>query len=76
MPYVSVKTFPQDEDARRRAAEKIHRLLMEEWGCEADWISVSVENIPPDRWEDRIVDGAMAADEPYMLIRDGKKLYR
>lgn len=75
MPYVSIKTFPQDEDARRRAAEKIHRLLMEEWGSQADWISVSVENIDPDEWDDRIVRGSMKADAPYMLIRDGKKLY-
>jgi len=75
MPYVSVRTFPQSEEARRRAAEKIHRLLMEEWGCEADWISVSVENVEPEEWDSRIVRGAMEADAPYMLIRDGEKLF-
>ncbi|MBR2717013.1 MAG: hypothetical protein IKD79_04680 [Oscillospiraceae bacterium] len=75
MPYVSIKTFPQDEDARRRAAEKIQRLLMEEWGSEADWISVSIENIEPERWDERIVRGAMEDDAPYMLIRDGERLY-
>jgi len=74
VPYVSVKTFPQDEEARRRAAEKIHRLLMEEWGSQADWISVSVENIDPEEWEERIVRGVMADDAPYMLIRDGERL--
>lgn len=75
MPYVSVKTFPQDDDACRRAAEKIHRLLMQEWGCEADWISVSVENVDPEDWDRRIVRGAMEDDAPFMLIRDGEKLY-
>ena len=75
MPYVSIKTFPQEDDARRRAAEKIHRLLMEEWGCDADWISVSVENVDPDEWDRRIVHGAMEDDAPFMLIRDGEKLY-
>ena len=75
MPYVAIKTFPQDEAARRRAAERIHRLLMEEWGSEADWISVSVENIDPAEWDERIVRGAMENDAPYMLIRDGEKLY-
>ena len=75
MPYVSIKTFPQEDDARRRAAEKIHRLLMEEWGCDADWISVSVENVDPDEWDRRIVRGAMEDDAPFMLIRDGEKLY-
>ena len=75
MPYVSIKTWPQDEDARRRAAERIHRVLMEEWGSEADWISVSVENIDPDEWDVRIVRGSMEDDAPYMLIRDGHKLW-
>ena len=75
MPYVSIKTWPQDEAARRRAAEKIQRLLLEEWGAEADWISVSVENVDPDAWDARIVRGAMEADAPYMLIRDGEKIY-
>lgn len=76
MPYVSIKTFPQDEEARKRAAEKIHRLLMEEWGSQADWISVSIENIEPEQWDERIVRGSMEADAPFMLIRDGEKLYK
>ena len=76
MPYVSIKTFPQDEAARRRAAEKIHRLLMEEWGCESDWISVSIENIAPEAWDDRIVNDAMEKDKPHMVIRDGEKLWK
>ncbi len=75
MPYVSIKTFPQSEEARRRAAERIHRVLMEEWGCEPDWISVSVQNIDPARWDEQIVRGDMERDRASMLIRDGEKLY-
>ncbi len=75
MPYVSIKTFPQSEEARRRAAERIHRVLMEEWGCETDWISVSVQNIDPARWDEQIVRGDMERDRASMLIRDGEKLY-
>ena len=75
MPYVAIKTFPQSEEAKRLAAERIHSLLMELWGCKADWISVSVENIPPEEWEERIVRGAMEEDRAHMLIRDGEKQF-
>ena len=75
MPYVSIRTFPQSEEDRRRAAERVQQLLMELWGCEADWISVSVENVDPADWEDRIIRGEMEEDAAHMLIRDGEKLY-
>lgn len=75
MPYVSVKTFPQDDEAQKRAAERIQQVLMEVWGCEPDWISVAVENVDPDRWEEEIVRGEMDRNGEHMLIRDGKKLW-
>lgn len=75
MPYVSVKTFPQDDEAKKLAAERIQQVLMEVWGCEPDWISVAVENVDPDRWEEEIVRGEMDRNGEHMLIRDGKKLW-
>ena len=75
MPYVSIKTFPQDDAAKKRAAEKIQALLVELWGCEPDWISVSVENIVPEEWDERVVRGMIEPDRAHLLIRDGQKLY-
>lgn len=75
MPYVSIKTFPQDDEAKKRAAERVQQVLVEEWGCEPDWISVAVENIDPDKWEAEIVKGEIEPNRKNMLIRDGEKLY-
>ena len=73
MPYVAIKTFPKDEKARAEAAERISKVLQEVWACEPDWISVSIENIDPDDWEEKVVNGAMKENMGNMLILEGKK---
>ena len=74
MPYVAIKTFPKDEKTKREAAERISRILQEVWDCEPDWISVSIENIDPDDWDEKVVGGDMRTNAAHMIIRDGKAL--
>ena len=71
MPYVAIKTFPKDEKAKQDAAERISRVLQEVWGCEPDWISVSIEDIDPDEWDEKVVCGSMKENTEHMIIRDG-----
>lgn len=74
MPYVAIKTFPKNEKEKAEAAERISRVLQEVWGCEPDWISVSIENIDPDDWDEKVVNGSMQPNMDHMIILDGKKV--
>ena len=74
MPYVAIKTFPKNGEEKAEAAERISKILQEVWGCEPDWISVSIENIDPDDWDAKVVNTAMRQNMENMLILDGKKI--
>ena len=74
MPYVAIKTFPKDEKAKAEAAERISKVLQEVWACEPDWISVSIEDIDPDEWDAKVVNGAMQENRDHMKILNGEKI--
>ena len=74
MPYVAIKTFPKDEKAKAEAAERISKVLQEVWACEPDWISVSIEDIDPDEWDVKVVNGVMQQNKDHMLILNGEKI--
>ena len=76
MPYVAIKTFPKSEKEQAEAAERVSRVLQEVWGCEPDWISVSIENIDPDDWDEKIAAGEMQENMDKMLILNGEKIIR
>ena len=76
MPYVAIKTFPKSEKEKAEAAERISKVLQEVWGCEPDWSSVSIENIDPDDWDEKITEGDMQANMDSMLILNGEKVNR
>ena len=75
MPYISVKAFPMDEETKRRTAEKILEVFQETWGAEPDWVSISMEDIDPESWDDRIRKGEIEPNLDKMMILDGKKQY-
>ena len=72
MPYVAIKTFPKDEKAKAEAADRISKVLQEVWKCEPDWISVSIEDIEPDDWDEKVVSGAMESNMDHMMILNGE----
>ena len=76
MPYVAIKTFPKSEKEKAEAAERVSRVLQEVWGCEPDWISVSIENIDPDDGDEKIAAGEMEENMDKMLILNGEKIIR
>ena len=33
MPYIAIKTFPKDEETKKKVVERINELFLELWGC-------------------------------------------
>ena len=54
MPYLSIKCYPRDEAARRAAVERLNQALMEVWGCAPEDITISLEEVAPEDWDDQV----------------------
>ena len=42
MPYIAIKGYPKDAETKKKVVEKINRVLLENWGCPQEAISISV----------------------------------
>ena len=75
MPYIAIKAYPKDEDIKKRVADRINQVFLEEWGCKQEAISVSFEEIKPEVWDDEIRNGEIESKKDKMFILDGQKKY-
>jgi len=75
MPYVDIKCFPRTEEAAKQMADKINEVLMETWGCPQEAISVSLEMVPPEEWDEKVKVPEMDARDDTMMILHGEKRY-
>ncbi len=73
MPYIAIKAYPKDEETKKRVAEKINQVFLEEWGCPPQAISISMEEIKPEEWEEKIVKPEIEPKKEYMMILNGEK---
>ncbi len=72
MPYIAIKAFPKDEAIKRRVAERIKQVFLEEWGCSQQAISISMKEVAPDDWDSQVRHGEIEQDLDFMLILDGE----
>lgn len=57
MPHVSIKMYPgRSEEVKKDLAEKAKELMMKELNMEEKFISVSVEEIEKERWDEEVVE--------------------
>ena len=75
MPYIQIKAYPKDEEIKKRVADRINQVFLEEWGCPQEAISVSIEEVLPQDWNEKVVKPEIEPNKDKMLILDGEKLY-
>ena len=76
MPYISVKAFPMDEETKRKTAEQILEVFQKTWGAEPEWVSISMEDIDPEEWDDRVRNAEILPNRDKLMILDGVKQYK
>ena len=76
MPYIAIKAYPKDEEIKKRVADRINQIFLEEWGCKQEAISLSFEEIKPEVWDDEIRNGEIESKKDKMFILDGQKKYK
>ncbi len=57
MPHVSVKLWPgRSEEEKHRLAEAIAEDVVRITGCGEGSVSVTIEDVPPDQWKEKVYD--------------------
>ena len=70
MPHIEIKCYPgRTEEQKRLCAEKITQDLVETLGCSEDHVSIAIKEVPKEDWEEKMVRGIIAEDEPYLYKR-------
>ncbi|KDN83893.1 tautomerase family protein [Kitasatospora cheerisanensis] len=56
MPHVNIKHFPTPVDAEQsaRLVAAITAALQENLGCTEDAVSIALEPVDPDQWNERV----------------------
>ncbi len=75
MPYIAIKAWPKDEATQRALAERINEALLEVWKCPQEAISISLETVQPEDWEEKVQKPEIDAHPEKMLYIKGKKQY-
>ena len=76
MPYIAIKAYPKDEAIKKRVADRINQVFLEEWGCSPEAISISIEEVSPEKWTDEVVKKEIEPQKDKMIILDGKTNYK
>ena len=74
MPYIAIKAYPKDENTKKLLVERINEVFLETWGCPAEAISISLEEVAPENWQD-VVNGEILPNAEKMMILSGEKKF-
>lgn len=57
MPHVEIKCYPGRSDSQKKeCAEKIAEVLAETLGCKTSSVSVSINDVSPEEWKEKVWD--------------------
>ena len=71
MPYIAVKSYPKDDEVKKRVAEKIKNVFLEEWGCPPEAISISWDEVKPEDWAN-VEENEIKPNAEKLFILNGK----
>ncbi len=75
MPYISIKGYPKDQKTKEEIVNRINEALLEVWGCSQEAISISIEEIAPEKWEETVVKTEIEPKKDKMMIYSGEKKF-
>lgn len=75
MPYIAIKSYPKDEETKKKLVEKINEDLMEICGLPQGAVTISYEEVKPEDWEEQVVKKEIRPNEEKMYILSGEKKY-
>ncbi|MDL2234813.1 tautomerase family protein [Christensenellaceae bacterium OttesenSCG-928-L17] len=74
MPYIAIKSFPKDNATKEAVVEQINNIFLEVWGCPQEAITISIEDVAPEDWNDKIVKPEIEPNKANMMILSGERV--
>ena len=75
MPYIAIKAYPKDEETKKKIAERIKQAFLEIWGCSQEAINISIEEVAPENWDEKVMQTEVIPQKDKMMIFEGQKNY-
>ena len=75
MPYIAVKAYPKDEETKKKVIEEINQVFLKYWGCPPQAISISLEEVDPSEWEEKVRKPDILPKLDKMMVLDGEKKF-
>ena len=75
MPYISIKGYPKDQKTKEEITKRINEVFLEVWGCSQQAISISIEEVAPENWEETVVKAEIEPKKDKMMILSGEKKF-
>lgn len=75
MPFISIKCYPKDEETKKLAVERINQVMLDVWGCPPHALTISVEEVAPENWQEQVVKPEIEPRMDKMMILSGEKKY-
>ncbi len=75
MPFICVKAYPNEEAVKQKTAEEILEVFCRTWGAEPEWVTIAMEDVAPEDWDEKVVRKEILPNPDRIMIRDGKKQF-
>ena len=75
MPYINIKAWPKDQATKEKLVNKINEAFLEIWGCPQEAITIAIEEVAPEQWEEAVVKPEILPQADKMMILAGEKKY-
>ena len=75
MPYIAIKAYPKDEATKKEIVERINQAFLEVWGCSQEAINISIEEVAPENWDEKVMQTEVIPQKDKMMIFEGQKNY-
>lgn len=75
MPYIAIKAYPKDEETKKKVVEQINDVFLKTWGCPPQALTISIEEVAPADWGEKVREAEILPNADKMMILDGEKKY-
>ncbi len=75
MPYIAIKSFPKDDETKKKVVDEINEVFLKYWGCPPQAMTISVEDISPEDWTEIVVKPQIEPIMDKVMILNGEKKY-
>lgn len=72
MPHTVIRMFPgRSEEVKKELAEKIAKVIEETAGCPERSISISIQEVEKDSWEDEVYNKEIMTHQDTLYKKPG-----